>query len=56
MEDTMTIDRMERVMQEYTHPDAWRCVAGGSWSRPDNRSMPMALRHRLDAVAAATKR
>ena len=46
-EDEMVIDAMARMMQEYTHPEAWRCVGGGSWSKPSNTRMPAPLQHRL---------
>jgi hypothetical protein len=46
-EDEIVIERMKMFMEKYTHPQAWRCVAGGSWSKPQNRKMPEPLRHWL---------
>jgi hypothetical protein len=46
-EDELVIQRMFEFMNMYTHPEAWRCVAGGSWSKPDNARMPEPLRIRL---------
>ena len=46
-EDKIVIDTMETYMREYTHPQAWRCVGGGSWSKPDNTRMPWPLQIRL---------
>jgi hypothetical protein len=54
-EDQLVVDQMFRFMQEYTHPEAWRCVAGGSWSKPSNSNMPWPLRIRLRTVAANKK-
>ena len=47
-EDEMVIDAMAIIMWQYTHPEAWRCVGGGSWSKPTNKCMPAPLRRRLD--------
>lgn len=48
IEDDETIDCMYSMMQQYTHPDVWKCVAGGSWSKHDlRRPMPWPLRNRL---------
>ena len=46
-EDEIVIERMKEYMETYTHPQAWRAVAGGSWSKPHNRKMPEPLRHWL---------
>ena len=46
-EDNMVIDQMFRFMQEYTHPQAWRCVGGGSWAQADRTRMPWPLQLRL---------
>ena len=32
----MVLDAMAKMMEQYTHPEAWRCVGGGSWSKPSN--------------------
>lgn len=48
-EDELVVDRMFDYMNTYTHPQAWRAVAGGSWSKPDNVRMPELLRVRLAA-------
>jgi hypothetical protein len=47
-EDDLVIQKMLEFMSTYTHPEAWRCIAGGSWSKPDNTRMPEPLRRRLD--------
>jgi|EP01046_Picozoa_sp_COSAG06_P007527 hypothetical protein len=46
-EDEAVIEAMWEMMQAYTHPQAWRCVAGGSWSKPQGLQMPFPLRLRL---------
>jgi predicted GIY-YIG superfamily endonuclease len=46
-EDEIVIERMKMFMETYTHPQAWRCIAGGSWSKPHNRKMPEPLRQWL---------
>ena len=51
-EDEMVVEKMFKVMSEYTHPQAWRCVAGGSWAKPDSTTMPWKLREKLQAAAA----
>ena len=48
-EDELVIQKMFQFMSKYTHPEAWRCVAGGSWSKPDNLKMPEPLRRRLQS-------
>jgi hypothetical protein len=48
-EDEIVIQKMFEFMTTYTHPDSWRCCAGGSWSKPDNTRIPEPLRRRLDA-------
>ena len=48
-EDELVIDKMMQLMSEYSHPEAWRCVAGGSWSKPDNLKLPEPLRRRLQS-------
>jgi len=50
-EDELVIQKMFDFMSNYTHPEAWRCVAGGSWSKPDNTKMPDSLRRRLQATS-----
>jgi hypothetical protein len=46
-EDELVIEKMFEVMNTFTHPEAWRCVAGGSWSKPANRKMPEPLKRKL---------
>jgi hypothetical protein len=48
-EDEIVIQKMFEFMTTYTHPQAWRCCAGGSWAKPDNTRMPRPLMERLDA-------
>jgi hypothetical protein len=48
-EDDLVIQKMFEFMSTYTHPEAWRCIAGGSWAKPDNCRMPEPLRQRLEA-------
>ena len=48
-EDELVIQRMFEFMSQYTHPQAWRAIAGGSWSKPDNTKMPRPLMERLQA-------
>ena len=48
-EDELVIQKMFEFQTMYTHPQAWRCAAGGSWSKPDNTRMPEPLRRRLAA-------
>ena len=46
-EDKIVIDTMETYMRKYTHPQAWRCVGGGSWAKADRTKMPWPLQLRL---------
>eukprot|EP01047_Picozoa_sp_COSAG01_P047990 COSAG01_NODE_4633_length_4853_cov_6.538332_7_plen_149_part_00 len=48
-EDAIVIEKMLEFMNTYTHPEAWRCIAGGSWAKPDNCRMPRPLMERLQA-------
>ena len=48
-EDALVIQKMLEFMNTYTHPEAWRCIAGGSWAKPDNCRMPRPLMERLQA-------
>ena len=49
-ENDTTIELMYKFMEQYSHPQAWRCVASGSYCKFDLRQpMPAALRQRLDA-------
>jgi hypothetical protein len=43
-EDALVIETMKEFMEKYTNPQAFRCVAGGSWSKPHNRKMPEPVR------------
>jgi hypothetical protein len=43
----MVIETMKEFMEKYTNPQAWRGVAGGSWSKPHNRKMPEPVRRWL---------
>lgn len=51
-EDDLVIEKMFQMMSEYTNPQAWRCVAGGSWARPDNTNVPWKLREKLRVANA----
>jgi hypothetical protein len=49
-EDEMVIEMQFSLMETYTHPEAWRCAAGGSWAKPDNIRMPVPLREKLRKI------
>ena len=46
-EDEMVIENMYKFMQIFTHPQAWRAVAGGSWAKSNNTRMPFPLQQKL---------
>ena len=54
LEDKRVIDTMEKYMRNYTHPQAWRCVGGGSWAKADNTRMPYPLQQRLRDQGSAS--
>ena len=52
-ENNKTLALMFEAMQLYTHPEAWRFVAGGSWCKPGlDQNMPAALQQMLHVAAA----
>ena len=55
-EDELVIEKMFEVMNTFTHPEAWRFIAGGSWSKPANRKMPEPLRQRLHSSHGPSRR
>ena len=49
-ENAKTLELMYDMMKAYTHPEAWRFVAGGAFCKFGlDQRMPLALRQRLEA-------
>ena len=53
LEDKLVIDTMEKYTRDYTHPQAWRCIGGGSWAKPDNTRMPWPLQLYVCSIGGA---
>ena len=47
LEDELVLQTMFEYCCKYSHPEVWKCVAGGSWSKVDAKHMPRPLQFRL---------
>ena len=47
LEDELVLQTMFEYCCKYSHPEVWKCVAGGSWSKVDAKYMPRPLQFRL---------